>query len=574
MIIPMTKYTFLLLNSDREDFMDKLQDLGVVDITRSAKPVDEVSRSLVAKMDEIRSEIKSINSGNNSEIESLKSRRSELSRSLEEVGAWGDYDRDRLKTFNAHFYTVAPKQFNPAWEETFPLLKVNESKDKIWFVVLGDVSEFPLKEIPAPQKTAAEIRAEIQECNEALKRQQQALEDRKPELPELEKQIERIQNELSVYLADISAESAAEDRLLVYQGFAPCQEDARLKEAFDGMDLYYVSEKAEAADNPPIKLKNNWFVRQFEVLTRMYGMPVYNEFDPTIFLSIFFLLFFAICMGDAGYGLMLIAIGFALKGREGSFASMWSLIVTLGAATVVVGLLMGGFFGISLYDLSWFPQWAKNCMIVGDIEVGASGYSKQMVGALVIGVLHICLSLLVKAYWTVKREGFKNSLGTLGWTLLIVGAVVVLSIGLAGLISETAMKWLLIIVGAVSALGIYFLNTWGRNPLINFGAGLWDTYNTVSGLLSDVLSYIRLYALALSGGMLGSTFNQIGMMVLGNDPTWQWVPCVLILIVGHILNIALSCLGAFVHPLRLNFVEFFKNSGYEGRGVAYDPIHR
>ena len=107
---------------------------------------------------------------------------------------------------------------------------------------------------------------------------------------------------------------------------------------------------------------------------------------------------------------------------------------------------------------------------------------------------------------------------------------------------------------------------------MNIGAGLWDTYNMMTGLLGDVLSYIRLYALGLAGGMLGGAFNNLGTMVLGDNPTWTWVPFILILILGHTLNLAMSCLGAFVHPLRLNFVEYFKNSGYEGRGVKYQPL--
>ena len=93
-----------------------------------------------------------------------------------------------------------------------------------------------------------------------------------------------------------------------------------------------------------------------------------------------------------------------------------------------------------------------------------------------------------------------------------------------------------------------------------------------SGLLGDVLSYVRIYALGLAGGMLGGVFNQLAMMVKG-DGTWLgWIACIFILVFGHTLNIAMSCLGAFVHPLRLNFVEFFKNSNYEGSGTAYDPL--
>ena len=188
--------------------------------------------------------------------------------------------------------------------------------------------------------------------------------------------------------------------------------------------------------------------------------------------------------------------------------------------------------------------------------------------------MHICLAMITKAVWAVKRAGFKNSLGTLGWTLLIVGGVTGITFGAAGILPQTAMKLLLIGIAAISALGIFVFNRWGRNPLLNMGVGLWDTYSMASGLMSDVLSYVRLYALGLSGSMLGQTFNLLADMVKGTDPTWQWVPFVLILIIGHALNLAMSCLGAFVHPLRLNFVEFFKNSGYEGMGAAYNPLEK
>ena len=238
----------------------------------------------------------------------------------------------------------------------------------------------------------------------------------------------------------------------------------------------------------------------------------------------------------------------------------------------MVGLFMGCFFGIDLSVQSWVPEWMKKCMITGDLQFGASTYSKQMILSLGIGVFHICLAMITKAVWAVKQSGLKNSLSSLGWTLLIVGGVLVLSIGLLGVISESAMKWTLIAIAGVSALGIYIFNKWGRNPLVNIGSGLWDTYNMASGLMGDVLSYIRLYALGLSGGMLGQTFNLIADMVKGSDPTWQWLPYLLILLVGHTLNLALCCLGAFVHPLRLNFVEFFKNSAYQGQGVEYKPL--
>ncbi len=574
MIIPMTKYSFLLLSTDKTSFLARLQDLGVVDITRSSKPVDNISRSMMSDIERLKSEIKDITNGSDARTEALKTKRAELARSLEEAAPWGEYDRKMLETFGVKFYCISTKAYRKEWEEQYAIQIVNETKEKVWFAVAGDTSGFPVKDIPLPQRKASEIRAEIAETENALAAEKKKLEDRRSELPDLEKRVEKMYTDLSVYLAGVSGQPAAEDSLLIYQGFAPSDQDDRLKEAFDSMSVYYIAEKAKAEDNPPIELKNNSFSRQFEVLTRMYGVPVYNEFDPTVFLSIFFLLFFAMCLGDAGYGLALIGIGLFLKGKKGGLADMWSLIVTLGCGTVVVGLLMGGFFGVNLVEVPWIPDWMKKFMIVGDVSVGDATYAKWMIISLLIGIVHISLAMITKAVWAVKRNGFKNSLGTLGWTLLIVGGIIGLAAGLTGVVSETAMKWLLIGIAGVSALGIYIFNKWGRNPLINIGSGLWDTYNTASGLMSDVLSYIRLYALGLSGSMLGSTFNQIAEMVKGPDPTWQWVPFVLILVVGHVLNIALSCLGAFVHPLRLNFVEFFKNSGYEGSGVEYKPIKR
>ena len=181
--------------------------------------------------------------------------------------------------------------------------------------------------------------------------------------------------------------------------------------------------------------------------------------------------------------------------------------------------------------------------------------------------------MTVKAICSTVRYGFKESLSAWGWLLLVVGFVCTGGLSFFQVISAEVTSWAFIIIGSVAAIGIYLLNTWGRNVLVNIGAGVWDTYNMATGLLGDTLSYIRLYALGLAGGMLGGVFNQLAFMV--NDaagPVLGWLFCGLILVFGHALNIAMSCLSAFVHPLRLTFVEYFKNSGYEGKGEAYKPF--
>ena len=301
----------------------------------------------------------------------------------------------------------------------------------------------------------------------------------------------------------------------------------------------------------------------FELLTDMYGRPKYSEFDPTVWISIFFMLFFAFCMGDAGYGLILTIIGFGLKGKLPKIAP---LVVTLGVATTVIGLLFHTFFSTDMLTWQCLPDAAKRLMLPSQI----AGYDGTMIMAIAVGVVHLCLAMIIKTWQATKHNGL-NSLGTWGWTLLIVGGVVVGGMALAGAIDAAVTKVIIIVLGVVSALGIFFLNDLHRNPLANFGVGLWNTYNTATGLLGDVLSYLRLYALGLAGAKLGEAFNAIGTQALG-DGGVGWVFFILIVIIGHTLNLAMCVLGAFVHPLRLNFLEFFKNSGYEGTGRRYNPL--
>jgi len=241
--------------------------------------------------------------------------------------------------------------------------------------------------------------------------------------------------------------------------------------------------------------------------------------------------------------------------------------MVLGIATTIIGLLFHTFFSTDMLTWSIIPEAVKKCMVPTEI----AGFDGTMVLAILVGIVHICLAMVVKTYQATRVNGFANSLGTWGWTLLIVGGVIVGGLALIGVMETTVATWVIIIIGILSALGIFFLNNIHRNPLVNMGVGLWDTYQMVTGLLGDVLSYLRLYALGLAGAKLGEAFNAIGVQALG-DGGINWIWFILIVVIGHVLNVAMCVLGAFVHPLRLNFLEFFKNSGYEGTGRKYNPL--
>ena len=586
----MTKYNFILLSGDVEEFLKKLQGVGVMDITRSTKPVDEMSETLSSKAGNYRKALSLLKDvtpaefadktygdlaedviNTVSEKDAMESQLSQLHRDMEERMPWGKFDVKNLEKLQEcglklHFYKAKTSAMDPAWTENYALSEISNDGTSTYFVVVSDDEnyDFPLKEMPAPDSDCTDIEKKINDLQYEIEKKYRHLSELKCHENDLQKELDKTMSKLDLHLAHISGTKAAEDYITVLEGFAPAEKEAEVKEMLDREEVLYLVDKAKVDDNPPIKLKNNKYVSMFELLTDMYGRPKYNEFDPTVFISIFFMLFFAFCMGDAGYGLVLIGASILLKKMMPDIAKLG---MVLGIATTIIGLLFHTFFSTDMLTWSIIPEAVKKCMVPTEI----AGFDGTMVLAILVGIVHICLAMVVKTYQATRVNGFANSLGTWGWTLLIVGGVIVGGLALIGVMETTVATWVIIIIGILSALGIFFLNNIHRNPLVNMGVGLWDTYQMVTGLLGDVLSYLRLYALGLAGAKLGEAFNAIGVQALG-DGGINWIWFILIVVIGHVLNVAMCVLGAFVHPLRLNFLEFFKNSGYEGTGRKYNPL--
>lgn len=606
------KYSFILLSGETEGFLEKLQELGVVDVTRSAKPVDDCSAAMldtVVSDKKVIGKLEGLDFTKDTEWNAIQQAGEaavlegdlavgaqtalvqlaelELAKSAaeKEMAArlpWGDFDKARLAQLESlgyavRYYRVPEKKFSQEWAALYPLEVISEDKANVWFVTVapkGDEYTFPVEPIAAPEGSWKEAEAEVKALNEQIIKAKGLLVKYQSEIPAMQETDRQRLVDLEMYLAKASTEQKADNMLSVLEGFAPVENDEQLCKTFDEMGVLYIREDAAEQDNPPIRLKNGWFASLFEVLTGMYGMPGYKEFDPTPILAPFYLLFFAMCMGDAGYGLVLILFGLGVTKKLiniDMFKNIGPLISVLGVGTLVVGLVLGTAFGINLAEAAWYPAALKKFMITGDI----AGFPAQMILALGIGVFHICLAMVVKAIGYTKRFGFKENVSTWGWLILILGGLILAAVGMTNLLSPVAMKIAVIALAVVSGLGIFIFNTPGKNPLANIGSGLWDTYNMITGLLGDVLSYIRLYALGLAGGMLGQAFNILGgMMVENGFGPINWLPFALIVLFGHTLNLAMSCLGAFVHPLRLTFVEYFKNAGYEGKGKEYSPLKK
>lgn len=581
MITQMKKYTFLVFHREYEAFLEQLREVGVVHVTEKAAGMAEDAhlQELLAKADNAR---KLIAQGAPDQLlqekAALESRIAATQKEVNKMAIWGDFSAERIAQlkeagYTLRYFTCPKKLFQEEWG-----IVVAEQGAMVYFVQVNNADDAPegCQEQYLNEKSAADLQKDVEGLNGLLVAQNARIELwAKENIPALEDELNELQQQIDWKRVTLNTASEAEGSLKVLEGFCPIDQVAALDAMLQKQEVYYQAEDPTAEDNTPIKLRNNKFTQLFESLTGMYGWPNYGEFDPTPILAPFFLLFFAMCMGDCGYGILLIIIGLLIAKKKlniAMFEGLGPIITVLGVGTTVVGFFLGTFMGIDLYNAEWVPQALKNVMIKGNVM----GYDIQMVLAICIGVFHICLAMVVKAICYTKQFGFKENIATWGWLLLIVGGLIVAILGLT-VLPENVFKWALITVGAVSALAIYIFNTPGRNPLINIGAGLWDTYNMATGILGDVLSYIRLYALGLAGGMLGAAFNNLGLMVMGGTTegaTWQWLPFVLILVLGHVLNLAMSALGAFVHPLRLSFVEYFKNAGYEGKGTLYQPFKK
>ncbi len=603
MITQMTKYSIILMSGEMDSFLSDLQTLGLVDVTRKQKPFDKESGDKFVQIEHYNKlcrtlknyadpdgktpaaalasaeEVLCCSEGKIEELKDLEASLKNCQTLAKRAAAWGEFNSSDLVRLDKlglipRFYHIKSKKFDESLLADFPCEVIARDDDSVYLIALqtkGEDFDFPFAECDFPDKSAGEYEAEAKALEQKIEQTRQELSALAACTPMLEAEQQKLAGQLDLYFASTSAKKEAEEVLSVIEGFAPTEADDKVKAFLDEAPVVYLAGKAKVEDNPPIKLRNNKFTKMFEVLTGMYGMPDYNEFDPTPILGPFFLLFFAMCMGDAGYGLLLIIIGILLGRSKMSLSKLGPLVTTLGVATLVVGFFLGTFFGISLYDAAWFPEPLKKFIFHGKIM----GYDTQMVLALCIGVFHIILAMIIKGIVYTQAYGFKHAVSTWGWVLLIIGAIVIAALSFLKVMPSEVTKWAVIVVGVISALGIFVFNTPGRNPLLNVGAGLWDTYNKVTGILGDVLSYIRLYALGLAGGMLGGAFNDLGMMAfngLSSVPVANYLALFLILAIGHALNLAMSCLGAFVHPLRLTFVEYFKNSGYEGKGKLYKPL--
>lgn len=611
MIAKMNKFTFLIYYKDYETFLEKLRDLGVVHVeVRQSGEMDESMQPLMQryiayknllKEMSVRSaqytrtdlpimkmvSIEKIKAEYDAKCGQLQAQVAELAlldKEIKVLEPWGNFDWNQLDAlqengWNVQFFSCPERTFHDEWLDECNAIVINRKEGQCFFITINQQPvTIDAEAVRLPHKSFEKLLEQKKDHDKFLEVSLHSLSDYcAAAVPAVEEAIVALQDEIDLMKVRLGGEKKAKGSLILLEGWAPLNKSQAVQSMLEQCDVYFEMRPAEKEDNAPIKLNNNRVTRLFETLTRMYGLPDYGEFDPTPLLAPFYALFFGLCLGDAGYGLFLVLFGFILKAKVGkSMQGIMNLLITLGIAATVVGAILGTFFGVDLVKID-IPQGLKNFMISGEVEIGGKLYYRTMILALIVGMIHICFAMTVKAICSTVRYGLKNSLSDWGWLLLIGGSVSVATLNYMQIIPGTITQVAFYVIGGVSAIGIFLLNNLHRNVFMNVGAGLWATYNMATGLMGDLLSYLRLYALGLAGGLLGGVFNDLGLQAQSglSDVLWGipgWIVCGLIFVCGHALNIALSCLSAYVHSIRLTFVEYFKNSGYDGRGVMYKPF--
>jgi V/A-type H+-transporting ATPase subunit I len=600
----MKKYAFMVYHKEYDAFLNKLRDLGVVHIQPTKSITDNADlQGMISdrkKVAVLLRDFKRLNSENKDvvltpareitkpegeklveKVESLQEYKSQLllekqaiEKDLNYMELWGDFSYaniNHLKQagFDVTFYSCPTSKYEPKWGDEYNAILINNIQSVTYFLTItkeGTAIDIEADRPKMPTLGLSKLRARfeqllknIQETDEKIK------ETAAEEYNTLVAYDKNLEDDFNFTNAIVQMDKQAGDKLMFLEGWTTADQAESMEKALDEAGYFFYEETVQEEDKAPIKLKNNSFSKLYEPIIKMYSLPNYAELDPTPLVAPFFMLFFGLCFGDGGYGLIILIACALLKKKMPDFKPFLSLFQWLGGMTIVVGTLTGTFFGMALVDIPAFSS-VKDYFLSSD---------NLMTLSIVIGVIHIIFGKAVAAYKTQMQKGIKYSIAPWAWVFIISSLMLAFGLPMLDVHLPQIAIYICYGIAAVGALFALFYNSPGKNPFMNFGAGLWHTYNMASGLLGDTLSYIRLFAIGLTGGILGGVFNMLAIDMTATMPIVARIPVMLIiLLIGHGLNFGLCTISSLVHPVRLIFVEYFKNSDFEGGGKEYVPFKK
>lgn len=588
MIVPMSKYSFLIFHENRMSFMEKLMDIGILHIISKSAKEDESAKKQTSDIVLAEQVLKTFNKRDKpknkdatefrdypqptidvipkleKKLEKLKSERTSLLTRIKMMEPWGEFNWQKVlklekETEVAMRFCRHPKRkFKKTWQEEHPIEIINQENGFMYFIIFqeDEKSELPVVPLALPKKSLSELNIHLAKCEQEIETLNKELDYYALTYSQLlQDGIAKAKDELFLHNANLDAELLNNDKVLLVEGWCPKFSESRLQEFIKEGNFVFTKHKPLKEDNPPVLLKNNRFSKLFEPIGNLFSLPSYSELDLTVYFAPFFFLFFGFCLGDLGYGVVFLIVGSLLKFKiKGPNRNYLTLIQLFGISTIVIGYLSGTLFGLQMTELSFFAS-QKDIFL---------NQSELLQVALAIGFVQIIFGMGVQVYKQIIFQGWLYALNKVGWIILTLS---LLDILVSQLIPQVSGITVWIGTGL-----IVFFGSPKDGWLKSFGLGLADLYN-ITGFAGDLLSYIRLFALGVSSAILGLVVNSIALSAKG-VPYIGIVLFVIVLIVGHSANLLLATLSAFVHPMRLTFVEFYKNTGFIGGGEPYNPLAR
>lgn len=362
---------------------------------------------------------------------------------------------------------------------------------------------------------------------------------------------------------------------VVLQGWVPAEKEAELAKVLDRFDCAWETEDPSPEEYPdvPVKLKNNRFSDALNMVTNMYSLPAYGSVDPNPVMAPFFILFYGLMMADMGYGLIMMAAALVAMSKmkpRGGTLSFCRLLLYGGISTFIMGALTGGFFGNAPEIIAGMfgSEWKGLPALFSPVRDS----NMVLYGAMVLGLLHLNTGMVVNFVKRTKRGDLTGAIFEEGsqWIILLGGVLLLLNM----LVWKSAafLRTAGIAVIVVGVVMLLYGSTRGASGFGKVTAPFGCIYNTLTGWFGDVLSYSRIMALMLAGGVVAQVFNTIAAMPSANGVTvFSGIVFLVIFLIGHALNFALNLLGCFVHDLRLQCLEFF-GKFYEDGGKPFSPL--